>query len=154
MILNIGLKCSLHEKWGHQRPISENGTLWSPPCLLNCPNCLHHLGLNTSWKSWFMFSMFRLKSFLSNYWFYFLVLYKALHSNLDFELIYILCIDLCFSAVNSRLLEASHFFSNQTFFWFSKPGNGKADIYGPHFLHWNQNLKFWVTWHISETETN
>ena len=25
---------------------------------------------------------------------------------------------------------------------------------GAHFLHWNQNPKFWVTWHISETETN
>ena len=25
---------------------------------------------------------------------------------------------------------------------------------GPHILHWNQNPKFWVTWHISETETN
>ena len=22
---------------------------------------------------------------------------------------------------------------------------------GAHFLHWNQNPKFWVTWHISET---
>ena len=27
-------------------------------------------------------------------------------------------------------------------------------VCGAHFLHWNQNPKFWVTWHISETETN
>ena len=25
---------------------------------------------------------------------------------------------------------------------------------GAYFLHWNQNPKSWITWHISETETN
>ena len=37
----------------------------------------------------------------------------------------------------------------------SKTQNGEElslDL-GPNFLHWNQNPKFWVTWHISETET-
>ena len=27
-------------------------------------------------------------------------------------------------------------------------------LLGPHFLHWNENRKSWVTWYISETETN
>ena len=37
--------CSLNENWGHQRPLSENGTLWSPPRLLNWPKSPHRLGL-------------------------------------------------------------------------------------------------------------
>ena len=39
--------------------------------------------------------------------------------------------------------------------WFDLVSSTEEKVgLGSHFLHWNQNPKFWVTWHISETKTN